>query len=53
MPPRAFRAAADRLSAGQDDHLVQLLALYLLAEEVPEQPLTAAVKMGWGEEQSP
>lgn len=36
----AFRAAATWSSAGQDDHLVQLLALDLPSEEVPKQALT-------------
>lgn len=52
MPPCAVRAAAGRPSPGQDDHLVQLLALYLPDEEVPKQPVTA-VRVGWAAEQSP
>lgn len=50
--PRAFTPAAGRPSAGQGDHLVPHLALYILAEEVPKQLLTA-VRVGRGTEQSP
>lgn len=49
---RAFTPAAGRPSAGQGDHLVPHLALYIPAEEVPKQLLTA-VRVGRGAEQSP
>lgn len=52
MPPRAFRPAAGRPSAGQGDHLVPHLALHIPAEKVPKQLLTV-VRLGWGAGPSP